>query len=320
MKKFLKNITLSVFLIFTFITTIIVFTNHKIEKDNCTHLSKNIKLLILGHSHAQYAFNDSLIDNSKNLAQAGELFFYTYLKLKKISNDNKQIQTIFLEFSNNQIVSEMDKWTESEEDILYRVPKYSPFMNYESYKYIFAKNPSALAKSFPLMFKNNINTLLTGNENYLEHQDWGGYFNHNKNNVDSLLQVRKKLKIDKKEKLMFSNVNLEYLYKIILFCKQRKIKLFLVRSPQHKEYPILSNERIFLKVIKNNLAQISFLDFNKFPLLNQDYVDLQHLNYKGAKKFSLFFNNLLRRGLLKIIDKQQFINNEIEKLSKNNID
>lgn len=318
MKKFIKNTLIFISFICFFFGATIFIINNNINKSEYFQLSKNTSFLILGHSHSQYAFNDSLIDNSKNLSQAAELYFYTYIKLKKIIKENKQVKIVFLEFSNNQIAGEMDEWLESEEDILYRVPKYAAIMDYESYKYIFFKNPNALIKVFPLIFKNDINTLLSSNKDYITCQDWGGYFHHKKAEVDLLLKARKIMK-NNREKMTYSNINLEYLYKIITYCKYNNIKLFLVRSPQHQEYPILSNEKVFQKIIKNNLKKIPFLDFNKFPLLNQDYVDLQHLNYKGARKLSLFFNNLLRDGLLEKTDKQQFINNEIEKCSKNNI-
>jgi hypothetical protein len=318
MKKFIKNMLIFISFICFFFGATIFITSYKIDKSEYFQLSKNISFLILGHSHSQYAFNDSLIDKSKNFSQAAELYFYTFIKLKKIVKANKQVKIVFLEFSNNQIAAEMDKWLESEEDILYRVPKYATIMDYESYKYIFFKNPNALIKVFPLIFKNDINTLLSGNKDYINYQDWGGYFHHKKAEVDLLLKARKLIK-NNREKITYSNVNLEYLYKIITYCKYNNTKLILVRSPQHPEYPILSNEKVFQKILKNDLKEIPFLDFNKFPLSNQDYVDLQHLNYKGARKFSLFFNDLLKHGLLEKTDKQQFINNEIENLFKNNI-
>jgi hypothetical protein len=38
------------------------------------------KYLVLGHSQPEHAFNDSIIDGLKNLAEGGESYFWTYHK------------------------------------------------------------------------------------------------------------------------------------------------------------------------------------------------------------------------------------------------
>ena len=53
------------------------------------------KYVFLGHSHAQAAYNDKLIDSAFNLASSGEAYFYTYVKLNKILEDNSDKKIIF---------------------------------------------------------------------------------------------------------------------------------------------------------------------------------------------------------------------------------
>lgn len=315
MKNFIIKIFKFIFSIIIFILIFIIITNKKIDNSPIFSVSKDVKYLILGHSHSQYAFNDSLIKHSKNFSQAGELFFYTYIKVKKIISDNKQIKTIFLEFSNNEIALEMEKWTRSEQDILYRIPKYAPVMQLEDFKYIVFKNPRAFLKTIPLVFKNNLNFLVLRKKNYIVAQDWGGYFVHKNSFVNSILLNRKKMVFKNDTIQKFSSINLKYLFKIIDYCNKKDINLYLIRSPQHKEYPILQNEQLFQSVLKSKFKNVNFLDFNNFPISNNEYVDLQHLNSRGARKLSLFFNNLLKNGLLDKKDKQQFINKEMQKLS-----
>ena len=48
-------------------------------------------------------------------------------------------------------------------------------------------------------------------------------------------------------------------------------------------------------------------------MLNDDYADLEHLNYKGAKKFSLFFDALLKKGLIQSSNPEQMVQDEILK-------
>ena len=58
------------------------------------------------------------------------------------------------------------------------------------------------------------------------------------------------------------------------------------------------------------------LDFQNFPLEDNEFWDPIHLNYKGAKKFSLFFDSSLKRGLLDAPNPQSMIDEEIQKMIK----
>jgi len=93
------------------------------------------------------------------------------------------------------------------------------------------------------------------------------------------------------------------------------VKVYLIRSPLHSKYTGIDNELKFKELLHKQLLNPEFLDFKDFPLQNDEFGDLEHLNYKGARIFSIFFNNLLSLNLLNKIDKQDFINNEISKLS-----
>ena len=69
------------------------------------------KYLVLGYSQPEYAFNDSLIIGLKNLAKGGESYFYTYYKPKEMIKNNPSIETVFIAFTNVNIVSKIDAWT-----------------------------------------------------------------------------------------------------------------------------------------------------------------------------------------------------------------
>jgi hypothetical protein len=313
MQYFINRILIFIFSIIILIGLVIVFTNIKINNSSIFNLPKNIKYIILGHSHPEVAFNDSLISHSKNLAQSGELYFYTYLKTKKILSENKQIKIVFLEFTNNEIINDMEKWISSEEQILYRIPKYASLMNEEDYKYIIPKNPVAFIKSLPIVFRKNINTTIYKYNDYISTYDWGKYFYNKRQHLDSLLASKKQRTV-KNNFSEFNNTNLIYLNKIINLCNTNKVKIYLIRSPFYKEEAVyLANEINFRSILKSKYFNQTFLDFKDFPLLHEDYGDLDHLNYKGARKFSLFFNDLIKHGLLEKNNKQEFINQEMQK-------
>ena len=74
-------------LIFSLSITVIVgfgigWLNSSLDNAANFKIGTTSKYLILGHSHPQTAFNDSLIPDFLNKAQSGEAYFYTYLKAK----------------------------------------------------------------------------------------------------------------------------------------------------------------------------------------------------------------------------------------------
>jgi hypothetical protein len=74
MRKFLIQIFLFSFSLLSVFLLVIIISNKVIDSKNIFKLTNNINYLILGHSHPECDFNDSLIDNTKNLAQSGELY------------------------------------------------------------------------------------------------------------------------------------------------------------------------------------------------------------------------------------------------------
>jgi hypothetical protein len=313
MLRFFKQVLRFLFVLLLLILTIISYTNFKINNSGKFKLDKNIKHLFLGHSLPEGAFNDSLISNSKNLSQSGELFFYTYIKLKKILEENNQIENVFVEFTNNQITIDMEKWTKNKEQILYRVPKYAPVMKFEDYIYISSKNPKAFIQTVPLILKNNINFIIFNKNDYILNNDWGKYYYNKRNHIDSLITIKNSGKLQIQDVSKFTDINVKYLLKIVELCSIKNVNFFLTRCPVHKEYPGKVNETLFQNILKSNFSHIVFLDFLDFPIANDEFGDFDHLNYKGAKKFSMFFDSLLKKGINENFNSKLMIQNELLK-------
>lgn len=90
---------------------IIVSSNILINKDSNFSIDKNYAYIVLGHSHPEEAFNDSVIQKTKNFARGGEHILYLF-KSKKIIESNPNVKVVFLELTNNQISTDMTKWIE----------------------------------------------------------------------------------------------------------------------------------------------------------------------------------------------------------------
>lgn len=316
MKQFIKLSIAFLILLFTLICVIIELSEYIVNKNSDFKLSNNTKYLLLGHSHPECAFNDSLIDNFKNISQSGESYYYTYFKAKEIIKQNPSIETVFIEFTNNQINESMNKWIWEEKYMSYRYPKYSPFMNLSDKAILVKNNLSGYFNSTSLSFKHNFGRILTRNFDYSK--SVGGYLYLERDKTDSLVNNMKKDN-PQLENLRISEYNIKYLTKIIDLCEEHGKKVILIRSPQHSMYSGYSNEHLYQKIRSNHFSSIEYLDFSKFPLDNSEFGDLEHLNHKGAKVFSIWFSQLLSNDFLDKEDKQGIVNEKIKARTHNSV-
>lgn len=308
MKKFLLKI--SIFLGGLFLIIFIVFganryfSNFRINSKDTT--------LIIGHSHSECAYNDSLITGVANYSDSGETYFYNYIKLKKLIQQNPHVNKVLIEFTNNQIKEYMDRRIWEDKYISHRFPKYGVFMNKQEIELLIQKNPSYFKENLSACFKSNFMMILRNRLNYSS--EIGGYKYLERKFTDTEKKEEESLTIEEKTNPnSMATYNLYYLDKIIDFCTQHDIEIFFVRSPLHTSYA-LDNETAFQNIIKTRYKEIDFLDFSKFPLTDDEFGDAIHLNHKGAKKYSLWFDTLLKKGLFQKTHKQQFIDQEIKTL------
>src|SRR4051812_42187597 len=102
MKGFLLKFVLFISLSLLLLSSGVIVINRIIARNATREIQRSSKYIILGHSHPECAFNDSLISGFSNFASSGESYFYTYFKLKNITERNRNIEAVFIEFSNNQ--------------------------------------------------------------------------------------------------------------------------------------------------------------------------------------------------------------------------
>lgn len=309
MDKFLKNTGLFIAVTASLLFLIVFVPNYIVDKKSRFSIQHNNKIVLFGHSHPECAFNDSLIPNFKNLSHSAEPYFYTYQKVKKIISQNPQIETVLIEFSNNQINEKMNDWTWGYKYMSSMFPQYSSFMDKSDIDLLIKNNPKDFMNCMSISTRKNLVRLLTWNYNFSD--AIGGYLrveSHQSNASSGVLTSETAV-----NNANLSTVNIDYLEKIIAYCHACHKKVYLVRSPQHKNYEYLKNEKDFMRIKKERFADIDFLDFNNFPLNDDDFLDYGHLNYKGAAKFSKWFNKMLNSGLLVNKNKQALIDHNISR-------
>lgn len=284
MRKFLKNILcfslpLLIVLVFGLLLSFQIL-NLKFSAE----LPK-VHYIFLGHSQPEGAIDDTYIANSKNLSQGGEAYFYTYQKLKKIIKDNKELKTVFVSFSNNQIEKKMDNWAFDDIHLNQYYSKYSFLMDPQEIFLVAKKNPSYFAQANLASLENNWKTIIK-RKNLTDNRNWGGYLLITKTKLDSLKKVNYIGKLKKDHNNELSETSLHYLKKIVNLCKANDKEVVFIRTPYDQDLLKVYDEALFQKIRKNQFPDIPFWDFRDTAISKSGFLDYDHLNQKGAKEFS----------------------------------
>lgn len=304
MRLFIKKFILFTLLISSVFLSIVLINFYFVNKVQISTKEKTI--LILGDSNAECAVNDSIFNQSINFSSSSDSYFYSYLKLKKLTKDNENIDTLFLSFSPHNIFD--NGWLSNGSQIYSRFKIYYPLMNFKDVLFLLKVNPKQLIKSTPSISKHffiNIVDFMKGKP--LLPGEYQAL------NTNILKEVQAKLKND--EELPFFKIpktfdvsidEITYLNKIIAYCNEKKIKLFFVNFPKRKE--LLKYAKYGVKQFNTyydlNYSKIDYLDFSSFSMPDSCYGDFVHLNISGSTFFSTYLKD---NGIVKLKEKYKRI-------------
>lgn len=261
---------------------------------NYYQLPKNINTVIVGNSRPECSFNDSLIQETKNISLVAEPYFYTYIKLRKLLESNTGVKQMLLEFSDISLSKKnMNKWMFETGSIKYLYTKYETIMTTDEKLLIFSKNPSEVIRSFSFPLRENLMFITAKNKNLLSYKQMGGFIAKSESHIDELKRSQNatptKIATDE-----IALLNLHYLDKIVNLCNQHHIRLFFLRSPVHPIYKLNAFDKVYDSVFQTRYPSINLIDFANYPLDDTEYFDAHHLNYKGARKVSVSMDRILK--------------------------
>lgn len=309
MGNFIRNIILFGLLSTSLIVGIDRFLSSLINQHASFAFDPAPRYVFFGHSHPECAYNDSLIQDSRNIAESSEAYFYTYLKVKKVLEQNPSVETLFIECTNNQISPKMNDWTWDSRHLSHKYTKYAPFIHLSDQITLLLQNPRGFLTSLPYSIKRKFTTVARNDYDFSD--QLGGYKYLVRYKTDSLLQnlnpLAAKDELGMSATDSVSRINLNYLRRIIEIIRKNNKHVVLVRTPIHPMYEGYVNESLYKRIIRREFSDVDYLDFSKFPLQNEEFGDLGHLNHQGAKIFSEWFNQLLTDSLLIRPEKQKFI-------------
>lgn len=305
MKKFIKQVVIFSSLLLIIFGGAFLVSRTLVSRKMDYSLPKNIDKIIIGHSHPEVSYNDSLISNFKNCASSGCAYFYNYYLLKELVEHNPQVQTVFVEFTNNQLDTIMSEWTWGDNYLPFKMQELEQSIDANGKKLLFAKNPGGALKGYINAIRQNMLVLVKRNYSYQHNRFGFNYLVRDKLNED--FKKQKLDTLDKNKAAEISETNLQYLDKIVKYCNEKKLQLFFVRSPLHGKYIPKPTDEIYHNILTSRYKNIELLDFKNFALKDEEFADLEHLNHKGAKRFSNWFNELLEKGLLQANNKKEFV-------------
>lgn len=90
--------------------------------------------------------------------------------------------------------------------------------------------------------------------------------------------------------------NKKVLNSFVSFCNERNVKVCIIAFPStrfYKKYLLKDYKKSYMSFLNSIDGAIHFIDFNSSNMFtDEDFVDMDHLDIKGAIKVSKFINNL----------------------------
>lgn len=299
-KKF--NLTVVFFLIPIALTSIMaefllrnIPNDHKFKANYMATQSDNIETLIIGNSHTMYGLNPEYINgNAFNVSNVSQTIDVDFEILKKYKSQMPNLKTIILRLSYTTLYEKLynttENWRLKDYTIYYDLPIENSMIHHS--EILSVKWKTNLNRASNYYFFNKT-------EQKCDSLGWGtdaaSYYS--KDLIKTGISTAKKHTAHNKNQV---SENLQTLKAIIEFCANHNIEVILVTLPAYKSYSEnLEFEQLKTTINTGNLMQdiyanckyYNFLNFDKF--VADDFFDADHLNEKGAKKFSLLINSLL---------------------------
>lgn len=273
MRKYLIRLAIISTLLIVVLSLLLV-ARRAVILNHSFRLPEQVHILFLGASHINHGIDDSLILGSINWSRGSERYMYTYIKIQRLLDVNPQVDTVFLELAPTDLFEDTDyKYHDLNEQSGY-VRLYWPFFTTEQWK-VFVSEPFQV---LGLVVES------LGDIGDLKQNKWWVHMgNYNK--------VTTEMNPAEVKPLMVAlngdghKVNYDYLRRIISLCREKKVQLYFLESPTyHPEYHY--DQAYFYDAYNKYFSDVEFLDYSSWPVTADERKDEDHLNHKGAQRFT----------------------------------
>ena len=292
MNRFLQRTSLFLLINLVIVLSLII-SSHYYAKANFNYSippSKNI--LIIGNSYSQTSFYENKFLNAANISIAGQLSFWSMIKLDDFIDNNPHIDTVIFSYSTKHYYESIYNLSQMK----YPIKNHSFFMKYQDFKILLKHNFISSIKYMPNTI---IYNFIYGTKYFKKSwQDFGGFAMLKGTNVEE----HKKKTLLEGEIVPGYNLSVErifsdpFLHSINAICDERGLKLVLVIPPFTKFFSnwlvkIGHKNSEMIDLINNSFENITFLDYSSYQLPDEYFYDLDHLNQLGSKLLTEKFLN-----------------------------
>jgi len=261
---------------------LLVIALHVRAADKSCHLNENVSAVILGDSHMMWSINDAKIPNLRNIALNAEGYKYSYLKLRRVLEQQPQVKQVYLGAGFHNLSGYYDDYIfgGSFKFFAYR---YLAVLSAEDYVELFTKDPLEFLRLTKHSIVEGFKPGLKG-----QCELYGTFPEEKQLQVYDPKSMEKRVQsqfFDGEQLLGTSKSNLHFLKKITDLCEERGVALTLLNTPLHADYTARVPEP-FQELLLNSVTShgVGYYDFSELKLPDAAFLpDGDHLNSLGAQ-------------------------------------
>jgi len=259
---------------------------YSIKSNYIENNGDKISILILGHSHHFYGLNPEYMPQGTfNMANVSQMYNYDVLILEKYLDQLPNIKYVVVPISYHSFY---DEGTDM------------PIIN-KNYLIYFGTGINNKLSDYSHItsapFKENsikISDFISKKKSWLSSNELGfGLDFESKAPVGIQESARLAAQRHHVSNTDFNQDNLNKFYQLIETSLDKNIKVILVSAPLSQSYYEALDEEVLdkIKIFTNSFVRekiyIQYFDFRQHPeFQDEDFYDADHLNHRGAKKFS----------------------------------
>lgn len=280
MKKFVCSILSFVLLLGLFYGILLSRYCHKMRGYGF-ELPKEKTVLVIGDSQTQADIDDQQLSQVANVSLAHDGYFTMYRRLQLYADANPQIDTVIVAFTPHTVRKDKDEFYHNFGYVQESTQHYLPFFTIEDWFVLFQYDAADVisALTTPLRYYWNASPDYIKEMGYFEVADYSNL----KKDIESGAQ---RLTSDAFGGKDYGNkVTIEYLHRIVDFCKSRNLTLIGLNTPVYnaRDYFDMDN---YENLKKTQFQSLEVWDYMDAEIPDDCRRDVNHLNRKGATMFT----------------------------------
>ncbi len=243
-------------------------------------LPKNKTTLVVGDSQTQADINDTICSNVQNISLAHDGYFTMYKRIQLYVEANPQINTIILAMTPHTVSPVKDEFYHNFGYVEETTKHYLPYFGIEDWWLLMKNDATDLVSALvtPIRF------YLTPSQDRIK--EMGFYdsadYSHLKEDIKdgAVRLIPDSMQVD-----YGNTITLEYLHKIVDYCKAKNLKLIGINTPvlHGQKYFDMDN---YHRLMSTDFKGIEVWDDMDLEIPDSCRRDVNHLNKWGAETYS----------------------------------